>query len=115
MMGWPSVPTMSRPLRDGLVATYPLRTRPFAGHLQLCGSAALCSAVVLALAVCGAGVTALPGGGASAVAAFVVAGLVVAGFVVAPDGVLLACVLVVDALGDLIPEVCTLEDPPLLR
>ncbi len=109
-MGCPSVPTMSRPLRDGLVATYPLRTRPFAGHLQLCGSAALCLAVVLTLAVCGAGVAACSGGGA-----FAVAGFVVAGFVVAPDGVLLACVLVVDALGDLIPEVCTADDLPRLR
>jgi len=103
-MGWPSVPTISRPLRDGLVATYPRRTRPFAGHLQLWGSAELCGTGVLTVEVCGAGATCLEG-----------AGCVVAGFVVAGGGELLVCDLVVVAPGALIPAVCTPDDFPLAR
>ena len=103
-MGWPSVPTISRPLRDGLVAIYPRRTRPFAGHLQLWGSAELCESGALAADVCGAGATCLVG-----------AGCVVTCFVVAGGGVLLVCDLVVVAPGDLIPEVCTPDDFPLAR
>ena len=95
-MGWPSVPTISRPLRDGLVATYPRSTRPFAGHLQLLGSAVAGLLVVFVVVDFGGGVAATCLGGAA--------------FLVAGGGVLLVCVVVELAPGVFIPLVCTVAD-----